>query len=96
MAKAKKKPAPPPAVNVCPFCKGQLQATVKVDCDLDDDGLIVMGNQGDFRIYCENDCEEWEDYSASDYSAWPTIEDVTTYLEQVVVPIPGEKPEESS
>jgi hypothetical protein len=78
--------------NICPFCGGALQATVKVDCDLSANGTIIRsGTGGDFRLYCENDCDEWEGHDGTDHSGWPTRADVAEYLAQL--PEPGAKRE---
>jgi hypothetical protein len=47
----------------------------------DDGTLVAAATGGGFKLYCDNDCEEWRDYDGMDYDGdWPTAEEVNTYL----------------
>lgn len=42
----------------CPACGGTIQATVDVDMTLTADGWEIAPTGGDYRLYCENDCDD--------------------------------------
>ena len=73
----------------CPACGGRLKASVTVDAVIDDDGNVTSEAQGQFRVYCENDCEMWTkssaDYSSDDAGDWrPTPDEIRSYVEQEI------------
>lgn len=75
------------AKDECPFCHGQLEASVTFDCDITTEGVPERaGTGGSFRVYCANDCGEWPD-TGTDLTDWPTAADVADYVLAVVMEV---------